>query len=209
MAMYVYPSGVETPIKNMYIWEYIEPIFNYSYDFRNKTTTQLTNDGWTNTSWLTTWANWITASSWTAIFNQVSWLWTAMTNATKLKLECVIYEGWSYVSSVAWLTLTTWTDGNTQTWFWTDNTGYGIICGSWTQYTFDSSTVYNSSGERTLTTEFDFVSKTVNIDFPSVYSWVWALSITDATIAVARTNNSVRIPLERDRYIKTISVTVY
>jgi hypothetical protein len=35
-------------LKNDYIGEY--KVYEYSYDFRNKTTTQLANDGWTNVS---------------------------------------------------------------------------------------------------------------------------------------------------------------
>lgn len=199
--MWVYIGTSE--LKNAYIGE----VYEYSYDFRNKTTTQLANDWWTNTSWLTTGANWVTASSWTAIFNQISWLWDIMGRARKLKLELLMYDNWSSSTwSTAWVTLVTWTDGYTQTWFYTDNSNVWAICGSWTETIKKSQTVYNTKWDYTLTAEYDFVNKILSVNFPSVYSWTATLA--DSNITVAKTNNTVRCPIQTDRYIKTIYVLV-
>ena len=169
--------------------------------------TQLANDWWTNTSWLTTGANWVTASSWTAIFNQISWLWDIMGRARKLKLELLMYDNWSSSTwSTAWVTLVTWTDGYTQTWFYTDNSNVWAICGSWTETIKKSQTVYNTKWDYTLTAEYDFVNKILSVNFPSVYSWTATLA--DSNITVAKTNNTVRCPIQTDRYIKTIYVLV-
>jgi predicted membrane-bound spermidine synthase len=42
MNIYLHPSGVKKELKN----DYIGKVYEYSYDFRNKTTTQVQNDGW-------------------------------------------------------------------------------------------------------------------------------------------------------------------
>lgn len=181
--------------------------YEYSYDFRGKTTTQLANDGWTNTSSLTTWANWVTASSWTKIYNQLSWLGTAMANAKKLTMTMLMYDAWSVTTgSVAWVTLTTWTDAYTQTWFYTDRDWAWAMCGSATEVIDKSQQIYNTQWDYTLSAVFDFVNKTVSVVFPSVYTG--SASLTDAWITTAKTNNTVWCPLNNDRYVKTISILI-
>ena len=56
MNVYIWTSGV---LKNAYIGE----VYEYSYDFRNKSSTILTNDWWSVWSWTTIDSNGITSSS--------------------------------------------------------------------------------------------------------------------------------------------------
>lgn len=192
------PNGVEKQVR--------PKTWTFTYDFVNKTTTQLANDGWTNASNLTTWANWVTANSWTAIFNQISWLWTAMANATKLKIEYTMYQWWSTGGNVCWVTLITWTDAYTQTGSYASYYWYWAMCGTNVEIMSGTAAAYNTVGEWTLTAEYDFTTKVATVNFPNVYSW--SASFTDAMLATARTNDTIRIPLEKYRYIKSLSITI-
>ena len=176
--------------------------WTFTYDFVNKTTTQLTNDGRTNASWLTTWANWVTANSWTAIFNQASWLSTAMANANKITIVMDTYNArWGTDLSGVGVcdSSNVWP---TQIWFYVQSNAYVVDCGSnvlTTYFTWPA-------GDSTITCEWDFVNKTCYLDFPNVYTGT--MSLTDSQIATKSVVNSVRCPLQRYRYIKSLSITI-
>ena len=58
MNVYLYQSWTEKELKNDYIWK----VYEYEYDFRNKSSTQLTNDWWSVLTWtLETGSSWITS----------------------------------------------------------------------------------------------------------------------------------------------------
>ncbi len=194
---------VQKELKNWYIWEYVEPIFNYSYDFRNKTTSDLSTDWWLNTSWLTTWSDWITSSSWIDVRRSVSWLTTALSTAKKLRLEAQTYIQYTW-SCVSWLVLTEWLDYTKQCWFYYDANWFSIeINGD------DNRTTHvKSTGVKNITVEYDFENKTYSGDYVGgngTFSW----TITDTQIAGVRNLGYIYMPLERYSYIQTISITIY
>ena len=47
MGVYLYPSGTETELKNAYIGR----VYEYEYDFRGKTISQIVSDWWATAQW--------------------------------------------------------------------------------------------------------------------------------------------------------------
>lgn len=177
--------------------------YEYSYDFRNKTTTQLANDWFLNVSWLTTGSSGITATNWTAVQCQISWLATAMSKAKKLTLELKTYiTNTSAITS--WLLLVKDTNNSNNIWFYYDQTYFAI--------TANSSEIYKpshtkSTGDKTITCVFDFVNKTYSWNYVwgnGAFSW----TLTDAQISAVRNNWYIYMPVQWTSYIQTINVLV-
>lgn len=195
MNVYVWTNTM----KNAYIGEYG---WKYTYDFRNKTVQNLTDDWWTYVSSATVNANWITFSSWNAIFNQPSWLQAKMANAERLVLVYTMsYNGW--YGSTAGLTLSANSGQNTwETWLFLDHLYYAASINN-------SSLVQNShwslSWDFTNTVDYDFVNKKCSVSFPWIYTNTF--SITDSQISGTRNLAYIRCPVSLS-YIKTISVEV-
>ena len=65
---------------------YIGGVYEYSYDFRNKSTSQITADGWIVVSWTpSTSSDWLKSSDGAIVLYNIG---NAMTNATKITLTC-------------------------------------------------------------------------------------------------------------------------
>jgi hypothetical protein len=191
----------QNELQNAYIWEYVE-VWTYSYDFRNKTTSQLSSDWWTNTSGLTTGANWVTSSGWRAIDNTISWLWDVMANAKKLRIEMLTYNSW-WGDQTAGVLLLKDGDGYTQTWFYLNINSYEALC--W-YVSVVSGSLSNYTWEVTIIGEFDFVNKTFYFKLPNIYENT--VSLTDSWIAIAKATNGVRCPLCANRYLESFSITI-
>ena len=181
----------------------VTPTFEYSYDFRNKSTSQIATDGWTNTSSLLTWAYWVSANSWTAIDNSISWLWTVMATANKLRIEMTTYNSWWVDSQTAGVLLLKNGDGYTQTGCYLDINAYEVLCGYVSAIRGGLS---NYTWEVTIICEFDFVNKTCYFKLPWIYENT--VSITDSGIAIAKTTNGIRCPLCKNRYLEEFTITI-
>lgn len=95
---------------NVYIWT-DSPPYTFEYDFRGKTTTQLTNDGWTLWSWYTCDSGWLYVSNnWNAMCTHNI---ESIKNANKITLESTYKTSTWY-----WHSLYCNNDSYTSTNFW-------------------------------------------------------------------------------------------
>lgn len=177
--------------------------FEYSYDFRDKTATQLANDGWNNTSWITLDSNWITASSWHNCLNTVSWLWDAVANAKIITMEIQAYKP-SSSWGISWITIIKDSNVTAQTWTYYDYYYFDVMANGNDLYKPSYST---SSWTKNITCVYDLVNKT--------YSWnfVWGLgtfswTLTDTQIAWIKTCWIARIVFQSVSYVQTIKIIV-
>ena len=185
----------------IYMWR--GQTYNYSYDFRNKTTTNLTNDWWLNVSSLTTGSSGIMASSWTAVNKNVSWLSSIMNTAKKLTLELQTVIT-NVDNSTSWLLLMEDLNYSKQCWFYYDTIYFDVA--------INSADVYRvwhnkANWNKTITCEYDFVNKT----YSGNYVWgngTFSGTLTDAQIAWARNLGYIYMPIEWGSYIQTINITV-
>jgi len=208
---------------NVYVWTnslknaYIGEVYEYSYDFRNKTLAQIQADGWTywwsNTPTIN--SNWISIpiwwnNSWSKLYRSPSWLTSKLSTAKKITLEmisniwavsspinndCVLYLAWpsSYTSNWTWFG---W--GNTDSWFqrftrvlWTDLYRWTYSTPSW---------------EYTQTVTIDLINKTMRNIVSNVLDKT--NTITDAQISTIRTLKYLRLWAGYNRYVKTVSITI-
>ena len=186
------------PIINMV---YKKKKWKYTYDFINKTTTQLTNDGWINASWLTTGSNWVTSTNWVALWNEVNWLWTAMSNAKKVTMSFTTYSNNSWTGVAGFLIVqdanNTWETG-----LYTEPRQYEFKI-IWNRLTKPSSSQW--TGDRVATYTFDFENK------QATYSYAWSsntYTLTDAQISWAKQCKRIYCPLSTAIYLKNLSITI-
>lgn len=124
-------------LKNAYIGE----VYDYSYDFRGKTTSQATADGRTLGSGVSIDTNWLYASTWS---NTLKTITGKSTNAKKITLICGLYNAdtsnidYSIWQATSWTVNSTWiylggqesTEVMTRRLLWT-NTTYSFSIPSW------------------------------------------------------------------------------
>jgi len=177
--------------------------YEYSYDFRNKSATQLANDWWTNTSSLITWSDWISASGWTQTLNTISWLWTAIASANKITFNIQTYIS-STNNTLAWLAIFHDTNWTAESWFYYDNTNFVVNA--------NASIIFKQSHSKStwiknITCVFDLVNKTY------YWNYVWGNgafsgTLTDSQIAGIRTCWIARLVTRLYSYTQTIKITV-
>ena len=183
MNVYLYPSNTETELKNAYIGEY--KWYEYSYDFRNKTTTQVTNDGWftyrdvrsrsVDSNWIhVVWYPWC---MWKLIDN------SKFTNATKVTIS-----GYINIQTYA---LHLWFVNSSDV-----NTG-SILYGDSRQSFWNTSIYWNliTQANESLPywwyefkVVYDFVNKTATGSITWHSDITWALSDNDIANFKANTN---------------------
>lgn len=162
---------IEKKLKNAYIGGYYE----YSYDFRNKNSTILTNDWWVLVSWSPTFnANWI---NWQCLYKNPSlWEWK-LSNAKKITIKM----SWTpYQSNWIWCrigveTTTSWTTWRTWNYMQANKEETSIY---WTNY---GDTSKSWSGKQTLITVVDLEAKTWVTTISAGYTWNWTLSSTEVS----------------------------
>lgn len=199
MNVYLWPN--QSVMKNAYIGK----VYEYSYDFRNKTQATITADWWTfwNTSYFSSNSDGI---SWNPIrvgYDISQYVPTA--NKITMSFVCSLYN-----SAAAWLRLikaindTTWI-----TWLfvttWSSNYRVPVIYWtSWTNVTPYSNWVY------TNTVELDFVNKT----YVSKSTWLSDinLTLTDTQISNIRNNIGVMYAYVDNAngtwHLKSVSITI-
>lgn len=212
MGVYLYPSGTETELKNAYIGE----VYEYGYDFRNKSVAICQADWWTFTSTSTVtinsdWLNWGTTA--TNIYCTPSWLTTALSGANKVTIEIMFYKGAkpSTANGTNAVLYLAWPSSYTSNWTWPsawfDVSGNYIIMQRLLWTTLNSWT-YNSVPVWTYThtAVIDFVNKTIKNQYGSIATFNG--SLTDAQISTIRTLKYVRIYTDTSAIIKTVWITV-
>lgn len=173
---------------------YIGEVYEYSYDFRNKSSTQVTNDGWELTRWtLALNANWLywTSGDWNELYIQLTKMNTALANANKVTLK-MLGKHWN-----------SWTASNS--FFIMQGKYPNATKSTWLYYTYGSSNSYYyggtpksftytqpSSWTAEYTYEVDLQAKTVTLTFIQWGSGVFTTNISDTDVTNIRTNNHIR-----------------
>ena len=190
----IYPDGVTE--------KQVRPkVYEYSYDFRNKSSTILTNDWWTVGANTTIDSNGITSSSYSSTTHEI---WHSITNAKKLTLTCWLYNA-NGTNSGYWLRATKSSVGThyISNYIGGYNEWRFVIQLDWaetqvlTQQTFPS-----WQSEWTYTLDFE------NLTYKVVYNWVttnWTMTQTQAD-NVRNNNTAIRLASQywtwRIQYVK-------
>lgn len=185
MWVYIYQSWTEKELKNAYIGE----VYEYSYDFRNKSSIILTNDWWTQQSWNIAFNSdgiYLTSSSQNLILSRN--LGASLSSAKKIKITQYSKESSTWSTIVALSTWATISQANTWTWPIMDiNGGYQQYDIYWS--VTNATTI--SSGTYTQSLTLDLVNKT------AVLSCTWktdqTITITDTQITNILTNSEYLI----------------
>lgn len=167
----------DVELQNAYIWE----VYEYSYDFRNKSATILANDGWTNASSNTTTfsSQWITGTSirYTKPID--------LSNASRLTLSYTwTWGAYDEYGFRVWQTVTT----STRAWLTGANYTYNQIYMS----LFSTSSTYFSwvsSWSHKIDFILDFNAKTfeIKLDWSSFQNW----TVTDSQILDIKNKTTV------------------
>lgn len=184
---------IMSELKNAYIGEE----YDYVYDFRGKTTSQLTSDGWNLQSGASVDANWLTASSWGT--NRMT-LPVSVTSSTK-KITMV----WGLkVYNAIWTHLVDTSNSN-QTWIHTNKSGNKcqvFISGSYTEYS-----VTWLINDEELTNVIDLE----NLTDTATYSWGATVTktLTSTNVSNIRTySKRFRIAVNSGDYVKYVKFKV-
>ena len=214
MGVYLYPNNTETPLKKAYIWEYEEPIFNYSYTFKWKTAAEIWNT-WTLLTWtLQTNSNWVCGSSSTDCRIKVDI--PSLADAEKIVISGTVVINNSASSpnnNAAGLVLSrgSWW-GNGESGYQVYGSGYGgmrVLMSDW-----NTGVNWNVVGNATLgntyspTTTIDLVNKTITW----VMSWFdnSILTLTDSQISTLRTFTYLVAYISVNKSaVQDISITIY
>ena len=169
--------------------------YEYSYDFRNKTSTQVTNDGWELTRWtlsLNSNGLYWTSSSWNELYIQLPKMNTALANAKKITMTLLGKHWNSWDSGNSFFTAQ-WKYPNASKRTW-------VYCnfGSANQYYYWGSTIYFthtqsiSWGVCEYNYVVDLVWKTATLTFIQWSTNTYTHSISDSDITNIRANNYIR-----------------
>lgn len=178
--------------------------FTYSYDFRNKSSTDLSNEGWSYTWTLETGANWVTAPNKKDIQLYKTF---DFSNANKITITATAQ--WSTNDNV-WRHLQFWCGNLTNSLvLMLSAANYPtskIYLNDWTQiYWTDLWNIGTSTYTSTL--EVDLVNKTVKWTIP----WLWTstLTLSDAQVTMIRWLPYLYFyTTQHTFYIQDISLTI-
>lgn len=186
-----------------YYWDYnpAEKTYSYSYDFSNKSISDMQDDWWTlkTASWVSSWDNWVKYSWWNYLWNSPTWLSTAISNANVIIIKS------THTQRVNWtLWLTKWNSDADADWFaiyWDASVVWCSV--AWTQV-FKTS-FSPSAQQHTAVGIFNLNSKTAYVD----YDWIYTntVSLTDAQITFIKSTNTLGHILENNRF-KSISIEI-
>lgn len=202
----------DTPISRVFLWDaQVRPSkCEYSYDFRNKSATDLSNDWWTVVAWtLETSAYWITSPVGRDVHIWKSGL--DLSNANKITI--IFTSVWDRDDGTGsytqfWLMDTNFTFQNDTTLVL--SSGYttskvNIVVG-WTAT--DGTSIWNIwQSTYASTFEVDLVNKTLTWTVP--WLWVSTLSLTDAQVTTIRwLTNIWGYTTQHTFYIQDMSITI-
>ena len=171
--------GTRGELKNAYIGE----VYEYSYDFRNKSLSQVQNDWWTLQEWsgaVAFNANWVylSSKSYNLRMWNVKWPWT---NANKI-IMTMTATVWTW-SATFKLSTSDNADTNTTGINIDSNWNKQVLAIYWTSYTFS----WLSSWTYTQKVVLDLLNKTYTLSCTWKTDNTW--SITDAQIAWIKANS--------------------
>lgn len=185
-----------------YYWDYNPAkTYSYSYDFSNKSISDMQDDWWTLkiASWVSSWDNWVMYSWWNYLWNSPTWLRTAISNANVIIIKS------THTQRVNWtLWLMKWNsdaDADLFAIYWDASVVWCTV--AWTQVFRTSFSP--SAQQHTAVGIFNLNSKTAYVD----YDWIYTntVSLTDAQIAFIKTTNTLGHILENNRF-KAISIEI-
>ena len=203
-------TGVKpmSELKNAYIGE----VYEYSYDFRNKTESQIINDGWTK-AWgsLTTWSSWISSPSG---YDFTLTYPIDLSSANKITLNADAsynrnYGGYAVVFGVQ-ESVSDYRSNNIAMFYCASSTGY-----NWTNVRLAQS--WNIIGWTNIGDIWTWAkSPTIEIDLQNkTITWkiAWfnnsTLSLSDAQVSLIRSLGALFVYTTQNTfYIQTISVTI-
>lgn len=179
----------EKPLKNAYIGE----VYQYSYDFRNKSNAQLQTDWWSfsDTTYIRYNSDWIYVNNNKTphIYRN---LWKSLNTATYIKYTM----NWKFIGDKGiWAILSTRvnTDDTTQNWLVNNRNASDTYAGVWWFLQNTMTLKQNLSAwnyEQSL--KYDFINKTIQLD---VNGTTYTGTLTDADIASIKTNNNIKLLL--------------
>jgi hypothetical protein len=185
----------EHPLKNAYIGGYYE----YSYDFRNKTTSQVQTDWWTIGSWVSFDSNWAYSSTWSSTTKAIPF---SIENAKKIILTAWLYNANNMNCSCGMQnTASSGTNGCS---IYLE--GYSS---SYSQYSLNgvttNFTISEPSWQSYWTYTLDFENLTYSIVYWTVYTKSWTMTQAQAN-AIKSNNKYLRFAVQhwtwRIQYVK-------
>ena len=176
----------------------VRPKYEYSYDFRNKSTSQITADGWTYDNAPSFNSDGMYYYTWgSRNFNTLNY---NIISAKKIVLKANFKITWS--SYALWCTMVKVSDATYNTGMYIDYSPAQqvYIAGSVvTQYTASK-----SSWTYTETMEFDLENKTYTFSGFFASSW----SLTDSQISLIKNTNWLRIAVWLNMYFSSVELTI-
>lgn len=202
--IYIYQNWQEEQV-------YPAPLYEYSYTFKWKTTSQIQSDWWTLLTWsLNVNSNWVTWSS--SQDCRLAKSIPSLSNAKRIIIQYTVVSAWNTASATSWLI---WYGS----WWWTSATWYNIRWSTYTGMTVSCKTTwttvlwnvvwYASSTTYTSTITIDLENKTL------VWAVSWfsnsTLSLNDTQVNDIRNNYNQLIAYVSINYdsISDISIKVY
>lgn len=177
MWVYLYPSGTETELKNAYIGG----VYEYTYDFRNKSTSQITADGWSYSAWSTpSFSSYGIRGDTSRVTRDLS-----LTNAQKITVRgyTTIASSNSFAIYIAKTVTSSLRDGISWAYLSTeDNKSRMAIYGTSHDYSWFSS--WNYDFERII--DFSTKTWTLAISWKTTQTW----TLTDTEVANIRNNTT-------------------
>lgn len=193
---------VQKEVKAVYKWTVkVRPGPTYSYDFRNKTSAQFTEDGWTAYEWTPYFnSDGMYGGTWTVRTKKT--LSVSLANANKITIienfKITWTSGWtrSWIANVS--EMTHWN------WFYIQGTARGTDLDS----TFNLTT--NSASDATGTYSETLVLDLVNKTYEASWRWSYSTTLTDAVISTIKNNTWLYVMLYNSNYIRVqgVSITV-
>lgn len=192
----------EHKLKNAYIGE----VYEYSYDFKNKSSTDLSNAGWSYTWTLETGANWVTAPN---RYDIQLYKTFDFSNANRINITATTQ--WSTNDSI-WRHISFWCGDTASNWvrLLLSSVNYSTsrinvdVNGTQTLWT-DLWNIGTSTYTSTLV--IDLVNKTVNWTIP----WLWTstLTLSDAQVTMIRWLPYLWLyTTQHTFYMQDISITI-
>lgn len=185
---------------NVYIWTnslknaYIGEVYEYSYDFRNKTASQVTNDWWIlSRGSLQINTNGLYSSG---SVNEINLLSNKLNTVLATAKKITYHVLWRHGSWTADLNcqITTWLYPNQSksTWVYNSYSSYNSYTYWWTSTSF---THTPTTWVLEYTYELDLVAKTMTLTYQQWSSSIFTNTMSDTAITNIRTNNYIRLIL--------------
>ena len=182
-----------TPVKEVYVWtKQVRPSWwEYRYDFRNKSNSQLQTDWWSlsNTTETKYNSDWIYANG-DNVPNIYRNLWVSLNTATYIKYTI----NWKFIGDYGmWASLTTRvnTDDTTQNWLANNRNGSNAYASVWWYLQNTRTYKHNlSAWNYVQSLKFDFINKTILL---YVNGTAYTGTLTDANITSIRSNNNIKL----------------